>query len=133
LGAVFDDAGRQGASLNGAALLGASFARVFVWRADARSSRSEGALVVAPEVRPRDRRFDCPDYEPQQGAFGFGGSSFAAGRRASSDSMGGAPATSYLGSARIIEKARPNGLLSLSQPSRPRSNGRFRRGVETQL
>jgi hypothetical protein len=78
LGAVFDDAGRQGASLNGAALLGASFAHVFVWRADARSSRSEGALVVAPEVRPRDRRFDCPDYEPQQSAFGFGGSSFAA-------------------------------------------------------
>jgi hypothetical protein len=33
---------------------------------------------VAPEVRPRDRLFDCPDYEPQQGAFGFGGSSFAA-------------------------------------------------------
>lgn len=80
LGALFDEAGLQGASLDGAEMRGASFSHVLTWRSDVRSSQSEGALVVAPETRPRDRRFDCPNYEPKESEFGYGGSSFAAAK-----------------------------------------------------
>jgi uncharacterized protein YjbI with pentapeptide repeats len=83
-GASLDDAGLQGASLDNAELQGASFSHVFAWRADVRRSKSEGAFVVVPETRPRDRRFDCPNYQAERG-FGFGevatpGGSFAAAK-----------------------------------------------------
>ena len=79
LGAIFDNAGLQGASLDAAELQGASFSHVFAWRADVRSAQSEGAMVVAPETRPRDRRFDCPDYQGEPDLFG-GSVSFAAAK-----------------------------------------------------
>jgi hypothetical protein len=72
-GALFDYAGLQGAVLENAELQGASFSHALVWRADARGSKSEGALVVAPETRPIDRRFDCPDYEQEPGMLFYPG------------------------------------------------------------
>jgi uncharacterized protein YjbI with pentapeptide repeats len=49
----------QGASLVGAQLQGAALIRIFTWRADARDSKGEGALVSEPENRPRYHMLGC--------------------------------------------------------------------------
>jgi uncharacterized protein YjbI with pentapeptide repeats len=75
-GATLDYAQLQGASLDGAQLQGASLSHVFAWRADARKMNAEGALVVAPETRPKYVWPDCP--APRQSACDWSAGSFAA-------------------------------------------------------
>lgn len=53
----------QGASLVGAQLQGASLIRIFAWRADARDSKGEGALVLEPENYPKYHMLGCA-FEP---------------------------------------------------------------------
>ena len=62
-GAVLVDTQLQGALLVGAQLQGAIFTRVFTWRADARDSKGEGALVSEPENQAKYHMLGCA-FEP---------------------------------------------------------------------
>ena len=61
--AVLNNTQLQGASLRGAQLQGAELIQVFTWRADARDSKGEGALVSGPENRARYHMLGCA-FEP---------------------------------------------------------------------
>jgi uncharacterized protein YjbI with pentapeptide repeats len=53
----------QGASLVGAQMQGAALIKIFTWRADARDSNGEGALVSEPENQPKYHMLGCA-FEP---------------------------------------------------------------------
>jgi len=53
----------QGASLVGAQMHGAALIKIFTWRADARDSNGEGALVSEPENQPKYHMLGCA-FEP---------------------------------------------------------------------